>query len=125
MLYVKNAEDKTARQKALVEFYRRELNKKYPGALKSCEALSGIKANECRIKNMKTRWGSCNPLKKRIWLSVRLACFDETCLKSVILHELCHIKESNHGKEFYKLLDSFDKERLRTEEKLKHYESTY
>ncbi|MDO5022078.1 MAG: SprT family zinc-dependent metalloprotease [Eubacteriales bacterium] len=109
----------------LIEFYRKELNRAYPAVLKECEALSGITAQECRIKNMKTRWGSCNTNKKRIWLSLRLACFDPICLRSVILHELCHIRIPNHSKDFYILLNSLDKHQKETKEMLKTYESTY
>lgn len=53
---------------------------------------TGIHVNEWRIRNMSTRWGSCNPGKKRIWLSVMLTEYPVCCLEQTICHELAHIR---------------------------------
>ncbi len=55
------------------------------------------------VRPLKSRWGSCTS-KGRITINSWLVYLDEKFLKYVVVHELCHLKHHNHGKEFYKLL---------------------
>ena len=55
---------------------------------------------------MKTRWGSCNIRDRRVWVSLNLAKYDEICLLYILIHEFTHLKEKNHTKKFYELLDN-------------------
>lgn len=88
-------------------FYKKELSAKMTEYVPLCESKTGLKANCFRIRNMKTRWGSCNPSAKRIWLSSALAQKPVCCLEYVIIHELCHFIEPNHGAKFKSLMDKF------------------
>jgi len=87
--------------------YRQMLEEILPEMIEGCQTKSGITASEWRLKNMKTRWGSCNTKKKRIWLSVWLASKKYEFIEAVMLHELTHIKEKGHGKGFYALLEGY------------------
>ena len=58
---------------------------------------------EFSVRALKRRWGSCTS-KGKITISSELVKLDEIFLEYVILHELCHLKHHNHGKDFYKLL---------------------
>lgn len=71
------------------------------------EEITGLKAQEWHIKYMKTRWGTCNPSAKRIWLSLQLVQHPVRCIEYVILHELTHFKVHNHGKDFKAEMDKF------------------
>ena len=55
------------------------------------------------VKTLKSRWGSCTS-KGNITLSSELIKLHEIYIEYVIIHELCHLKYHNHGKDFYKLL---------------------
>lgn len=55
------------------------------------------------IKKMKTRWGSCSS-KGSVNLNLELIKLPKECIKTVILHELCHLVHMNHSKEFYALM---------------------
>jgi hypothetical protein len=52
---------------------------------------------------MKSRWGSCSK-KGIITLSTELIKLPDIYIEYVIIHELCHLKHHNHGKEYYNLL---------------------
>ncbi len=57
---------------------------------------------ELEIKRMKKRWGSLTPSNKLI-LNPELIKAPVKCIDYVIIHELCHLVNPNHGKEFYQL----------------------
>jgi predicted metal-dependent hydrolase len=56
-----------------------------------------------KLRPMKKQWGSCSP-KGVLSLNPLLVKAPRECIDYVILHELCHLKEHNHSKNFYKLL---------------------
>ena len=57
-----------------------------------------------RIRDMKSRWGSCMPQKGVITLNRRLIQAPPACIRMVVTHELCHLIYPNHGSGFYALL---------------------
>ena len=71
------------------------------------EEQTGLKCSSWQIRNMTTRWGSCNPKSGKIWLSLNLFNHPVVCLEYVILHELAHLKYPNHGAEFKEFIGSF------------------
>ncbi len=87
------------------EAYRAALKEQIAVLLPMWEERTGLYCNEWRVKDMKTRWGSCNVRDKRIWLNLQLVRYPAECLEYVIVHELCHLQVSNHGAEFKALLD--------------------
>ncbi|WP_187620305.1 M48 family metallopeptidase [Selenomonas ruminis] len=97
--------------------YRRQLEQAIPKLLPRCEAIVGKKAAECRIRNMKTRWGTCNIVKTRVWLNLQLAKYKPEALEYVMLHELTHLWVANHGPAFKARMDKYcpDWRRIRQE----------
>ena len=65
----------------------------------------GVAVPELRIRNMKTRWGSCNPRAGRIWISAELVRRTPECLEYVLVHELAHLLEHGHTDRFRAILD--------------------
>jgi len=63
----------------------------------------GIEADSFQIRKMKTRWGSCTQ-GGTLLLNSELIAAPKMCIEYVIVHELCHLKEHNHGNEFFNLL---------------------
>lgn len=61
--------------------------------------------NKVFVKNTKTLWGSCSA-KNNINLNLHLIRLPNHLIDYVIIHELCHTVEKNHGKHFWKLMDS-------------------
>lgn len=59
---------------------------------------------ELAVRAMKSRWGSCTG-KGKITLNLHLMRAPKPCIDYVVVHELCHLVEHNHGKGFYALMD--------------------
>ena len=68
-------------------------------------AKYGFTYNKVFIRNNLTNWGSCSN-RGNISLNMQLMRLPEELRDYVILHELCHLKQLNHGAEFHALLDS-------------------
>ncbi|MBQ8633235.1 MAG: M48 family metallopeptidase [Lachnospiraceae bacterium] len=95
------------RKHLLEEFYRRELKAVVPHLLEKYVVIVGKSPEEWRIRNMKTRWGTCNTKEGRIWLSLNLAKKHPDCLDYVIVHELTHLHVPNHSKAFWARMDVY------------------
>jgi len=70
------------------------------------EKLIGVEVKAVKIKDQSTRWGSCSS-KMNLNFNFRLSMMTETAIDYIIVHELCHIKEMNHSKTFWRLVKSF------------------
>lgn len=75
-----------------------------PALVEKWEPILGVKAKKLAYRNMKSRWGSCQPTTGRICINVRLALYPPECLEYVVVHELCHLLVSGHGPEFRNLM---------------------
>lgn len=95
------------RKHLLEEFYRRQLKLVVPDLMEHYANIVGKSPAEWRIRNMKTRWGSCNTKEGRIWLALNLAKKHPKCLEYVIAHELTHLHVPNHSKAFWARMDVY------------------
>ena len=55
---------------------------------------------------MRRQWGSCSPTGTLL-LNLHLVKAPARCIDYVLFHELCHLREHNHSKAFYTLLERF------------------
>ena len=67
-----------------------------------------------------TRWGSCSR-KGLITLSTELIKLPDIYIEYVIIHELCHLKHHNHGKEYYNLLSELFPDWKKVRKDLREY----
>ena len=90
------------REKAKEDFtkilnkYRNKMIKKYD-----------VPEFNMQIRNMKTRWGTCTPGKKKIALNLNLMFAPIEYVEYVALHELVHFIEIYHNARFYNILSEF------------------
>lgn len=103
------SKDSTLQQRTTVmnEWYRETLKAAIPSVLAKCEKVAGVKALEWRVKKMRTRWGTCNIQKRRVWLNLHLVKKAPECLEYVITHELVHLLEKGHNDIFKAYMDRF------------------
>lgn len=106
-LFVREHSTLEQRQKVMTEWYRQQLKAQIPTLLHKWQSITGLMPNDWGIKQMKTKWGSCNITDKRIWLNVELAKKPQHCLEYVIVHELVHLLERNHNELFIAYMDKF------------------
>lgn len=95
------------KEKVMLEWYRSEMQQAMWAVIERCEARMNLHAAEYRIKNMRTRWGTCNILHRRIWLNLQLAKKPMECLEYIIVHELVHLWERNHTPRFHALVGQY------------------
>ena len=59
------------------------------------------------VTNQNSRWGSCTPADGTIRISARVKGMPSWVLDYVILHELTHLLQPGHGRDFWLLLESY------------------
>ena len=106
-LYVKGDATLEYRRNLLNEWYRKELKKIIPAIIDRWERKMRISVTDWGVKQMKTKWGSCNIQAKRIWLNLELAKKPVQCLEYIIVHEMVHLLERNHNDRFRSLMDQY------------------
>ena len=74
--------------------------------------------NKVRIKDIKYAWGSCS-VRKNITINQKLATKEAKVIEYVVLHEMCHIKQMNHSKKFWNLVEQYMPEYKNYKKKLK------
>jgi predicted metal-dependent hydrolase len=104
-LYVRPEMDAEKRELVLRQWYRQRLKELLPPLLEKWQKLLGVEGVECRVKRMKTKWGTCNREARRIWLNLELTKKPVQCLEYVIVHELAHLIERHHNDRFISILD--------------------
>ena len=109
----------SAVKKAITEALRVEAHRFLPKLLLNFSKKHDFKVTGLNIKNMKTRWGSCSA-NGNINLNLNLMLLPDNLINHVVLHELCHTKHMNHGKNFKNLLQSLDPDFKRNVAELKN-----
>jgi len=80
----------------------RELNRQYFDGKLTWKSIKWV-------TNQSRRFGSCTPSHGTIRISHRLATMPAFVRDYVIMHELAHLKEPNHGPKFWRLVNRYPK----------------
>lgn len=78
----------------------------------------GMKPLRITVRGARSKWGSCS-VRGHIMLNWRLALAPQWVIDYVILHELMHLKEHNHGPKYWQLVEGAFPERRNAEAWLK------
>jgi len=106
-LYTRPNANQAKREQIIEQWYRTRLKEIVPPLIEKWEKKIGVQSNEFGIKKMRTRWGTCNPTAKRIWLNLELAKKPVECLEYIIVHELVHLLEPTHNERFLGYMNQF------------------
>nr|WP_245402646.1 SprT family zinc-dependent metalloprotease [Pontibacter sp. E15-1] len=107
-------------RKSIEEAYRKEAKQYLPQRLAYFAEKFGFTYQNVFIKNAKSRWGSCS-FNDNINLNLHLMRLPEDLCDYVILHELAHTVEKNHGPQFWALLDTVCPDSKNLDKKLKAF----
>lgn len=104
-LYVREGASKEQRESVMLEWYRKQLKSQIPAIIEKWEKRIGVEVESWGVRLMKTKWGSCNPEARRIWVNLELAKVNPRCLEYVIVHEMVHLLERHHNDRFIDYMD--------------------
>jgi predicted metal-dependent hydrolase len=101
---------------AIIKWYKAQAQKKIEDRVLYYSHLLGVRPKSISIKNYKSRWGACSS-KGALIFNWQIITFSQKHFDYVIAHELCHLKEMNHSKKFYRMLEQlgFNKKQIHTE----------
>lgn len=102
-------ENSTVEQRSRIvdKEFRKILSQDIAGLAEKWQGIIGVKATGFGIRDMKSRWGTCNIKTKKIWLSLRLVHKAPELLEYVVVHELVHLLEKSHNQIFKSYMDMF------------------
>ncbi len=100
IIYVKDPSLKENREKAVKKFLRNDLLSRIDKLYAEVCEKTNLSPSEISIRDMKTRWGSCNTQTHKIWICLSLAHFNDKFLSYVMYHEFTHLLYRGHGADF-------------------------
>ncbi|KUK79622.1 MAG: hypothetical protein XD95_0253 [Microgenomates bacterium 39_7] len=86
--------------------------------------LMNVKYQRLTLREQKTRWGSCSG-QDRISLNWRLVHYPPEVINYVIVHELAHLVQRNHSRQFWQLVAQYDPEYSEHRSYLRKYGVTH
>lgn len=92
-------------KKIIINAMRRRAKEVLPARLERLSKQHGLRYTAVSLRDSHTRWGSCSS-RGNISLSIYLVLLPTHLADYVLLHELCHTREMNHGERFWALLDA-------------------
>lgn len=95
-----------ALKRIVLKFLRMEAERVLPQKMDYWSKQCGFDYRSLKVDSAKSRWGCCSS-QKDIKLSYYLLLLPERLVDYVIVHELCHTREMNHGPRFKALLHSY------------------
>lgn len=100
-------EQKPALSEAEIKRRKLLLKQQVNALVEKWEPVMGVKVSGITIRQMKTRWGSCNVNTHHININLALYEREPECLEYVVVHEMCHILEASHNKVFWDYVTRF------------------
>ncbi len=103
-LFVRPGSDEETKQKVLASWYRDQVRATASPMIEKWETVLGVSVAKLFVRTMKTRWGSCNSVRRTIRLNTELAKKPVECLEYIVVHELLHLIEPTHNARFQALM---------------------
>ena len=117
-IFVKDIADIGRKERLLYIWYSQKAQIHFSKAIEKYKPIVKQNIEIVRIREMKTRWGSCNPIKGYINLNLKLIEKPTECIEYVVFHELAHLIHANHSVKFYNYLSLFMPDWRRRKEQL-------
>lgn len=92
------------RERALQAFYLNETRLALSPLLQDWAPRVGVTVGGVRVRQLRSRWGSCSPLTGMLSFNSELAKYPPEMLEYVTVHELVHYLVPHHGREFQRIM---------------------
>lgn len=93
--------------KQLNNWYRQQLNAVLAKLLTHHLRIMNLTIDNFSVRKMKTKWGSCNDTNNLLNFNIELIKKPIECIEYIVVHELVHLIERNHNKNFIILMDRY------------------
>jgi len=107
VLRVPKGASETERSEVIDFWYRAQLKQAAAPLIEKWEKRLDVSVRRWFVQKMKTKWGGSSPERRTIRLNLELAKKPPECLDYIVLHELVHFLEPNHGERFRALMDQY------------------
>ena len=107
VLNVKQNATINQKKNILHEWYRERLKEIIPKLIDKWERRINVNVSEFKIRKMKTKWGTCNTVAKRICINLELARKPIICIEYIVVHEIVHLLERKHNERFIAYMNKF------------------
>jgi len=93
-------------ENALGKFYKKQAEKKLVSRVEHWSEIMNLQPTGIKFRKLKKRWGSCTYDNKLIF-NYNAIQLSELFSDYIIIHELAHIKQKNHSKDFWNLVEEY------------------
>ncbi len=107
ILQVRPKSPANKRREVMMDWYRKELHIVINDLIDKWQKKMGVQVKFWSIKQMKTRWGTCNSKRARVLINLELAKKPTACVEYVVVHELLHLIEKKHNDKFVSLMTKY------------------
>lgn len=106
-LHAKDGAEPSYKRTILYRWYRKELKSQLDILIEKYATIMNLAVPEFGIREMKTKWGSCSTQHKKLWFNIELMKKPLPCIEYIVVHEMVHLQERNHNKDFIILMDRY------------------
>ncbi|MDK2866688.1 MAG: hypothetical protein PWP51_1934 [Clostridiales bacterium] len=91
-------------KQGVLKLLRAALTTKIHERVIAYSAYYGVSYNTIRIKNIRSRWGSCSSLGN-LNFNLQLAGASDAIVDYIVVHEICHLRHLNHSADFWQAVE--------------------
>ena len=95
------------KEEVMTEWYRVELKELLSQLVEKWKLQMQLDLNKWDVKQMKTKWGTCNAKTRSVWFNLELAKKPQRCIEYIIVHELAHLHFHKHDEYFREFLSLY------------------
>lgn len=106
-ILISDTNNKDLIKKKMYQWYRQQLKKFLSERIEYFKDKMNVSPESFGIRKVKTKWGSCNDISKTIWFNIELVKKPKECIDYIVVHELVHLKERSHNKNFILLMNKY------------------
>lgn len=99
--------EETSVKRALETLYRRKARETFEERAEYFAEQMGVEYEQIEVRNQRTKWGSCSTTGT-LGLNWRLMMAPQETVDYIVIHELAHLRESNHTDAFWSLVAQQD-----------------